>query len=467
VVIRKPGKPDYHDAGAYRPISLLPTLAKLLEGLVAARILVAAETHKILPTGHWGGRPHRSTGDALTRIAQFIKDAMTRGDAVALLALDVEGAYNCVKPRALTRELAATGNPACVTQWCESFCSGRQESLRIGGSAGLPYAVNDGLPQGSPISQLLWLIYSGKLVGDHSTGSKISRQLSIGWVDDWTLVVRGPSPLQAVAAAQQRVDNALQWAARYGARFDPAKAGFLLFSKRAADPSAFAIRLGKHRIQAGSELTILGLTFQSDLRWTKHAAKVTGKATRALSGLLHWGNRAWGFSYHSTRLLYTAGVLPIITYAIEAWLPLAGFRGVKGALSSFASLQRAAGLRITGALRSTSTEALDAEADLLPIHLQCAQAQAYAAVRWLTLPTTHPLAAVVDQRLRVQRKNQPGPIDMALRAYQLRGAAIKRRLFAPAALCHPPKCFAARQQGRGLYRARYRCGLVQRHPFLH
>lgn len=122
---------------------------------------------------------------------------------------------------------------------------------------------------------------------------------------------------------------------------------------------------------------------------------MAGKAHRAPGALTHYGNRAWGFSRDSTRLLYIAGVLPIVTQAIEARLPADGYRGVASLFKSFQSLQRSAAIHITGALKSTSIEALTVEADLKPVNLACYQIQARAAVRWLLLPDTHPLTHTI------------------------------------------------------------------------
>lgn len=61
VVLRKPGKPDYSAPGAYHPISLLNTLRKLLEALMAKRLSYYAETYRLLPDTQFGGRPRRTT----------------------------------------------------------------------------------------------------------------------------------------------------------------------------------------------------------------------------------------------------------------------------------------------------------------------------------------------------------------------------------------------------------------------
>lgn len=297
--------------------------------------------------------------------------------------------------------------------------------MRIGGRLGAPYTVADGLPQGSPISQLLWIIYSRELVGETITGQAAKRQLSIGWVDDWTLVVRGETAACVAATSQYRLDQVHGWAATHSAQFDMSKAGCMLLGRHTTED--LAVNLNGQRVPVKREMKILGLTFQQNRQWHVHASTAVGKATRAMSGILHWGNRNWGFSHQAARLLYRAAVLPIVTHAIEAWLPAQGFRGIGGLYRALECLQRTAAIRITGSLRSTPTAALNIEADLLPIKLHCHHLQARACLRWLSLPVTHPLTGVIEQRKARAVQRTPGPIDMCFQAYDLASVTIRRR----------------------------------------
>jgi len=101
VVLRKPGKPSYETPKAYRPIALLSTLAKVLTAIVAEDISRLAEEHQLLPKTHFGGRPGRTTTDAIHYLVQRIKDAWRKGNVVSILFLDVEGAF----PNAVTDHL--------------------------------------------------------------------------------------------------------------------------------------------------------------------------------------------------------------------------------------------------------------------------------------------------------------------------------------------------------------------------
>jgi hypothetical protein len=101
VVLRKPNKPSYVVPKAYRPIALLSSMAKVLTSLVAEIISNLVETHNLLPKNHFGGRPGRTTTDAIQYLVHKIKDAWRDDQVVSVLFLNVEGAF----PNAVTSRL--------------------------------------------------------------------------------------------------------------------------------------------------------------------------------------------------------------------------------------------------------------------------------------------------------------------------------------------------------------------------
>ena len=101
VVIRKPQKPDYTKPAAYRPIALLNTLAKVLEGIVARRMSQEAEARGLLPETQMGARPGRSTTTALHLITEQVRAIWKANPktVASMLCLDISGAFDNVLPR--------------------------------------------------------------------------------------------------------------------------------------------------------------------------------------------------------------------------------------------------------------------------------------------------------------------------------------------------------------------------------
>ena len=165
IPLKKPGKENYTIAKAWRPISLLATLGKVLESVVAERISHAVETYGLLPTNHFRARKQRSAEQALMLLQEQIYNAWRGRKIVSLISFDVKGAYNGVCKERLVQRMRARGIPEELCRWTEAFCSQRTASIQINGQSSeirnLPQA---GLPQGSPLSPILFLFFNADLV---------------------------------------------------------------------------------------------------------------------------------------------------------------------------------------------------------------------------------------------------------------------------------------------------------------
>jgi hypothetical protein len=106
VTSRKPGKGNYIVPKAFRLISLLPTISKGLEAVVAARLSYMVERNSLLPDNHFGARPRRSAEQALNVLVDRIFQAWRGGKILSLVSFDVKGAFNGVHTSVLTRRLA-------------------------------------------------------------------------------------------------------------------------------------------------------------------------------------------------------------------------------------------------------------------------------------------------------------------------------------------------------------------------
>ncbi|KAM4055630.1 reverse transcriptase (RNA-dependent DNA polymerase) [Hirsutella rhossiliensis] len=114
IPLRKPDKGDYTLAKAWRPISLLSTLGKILEAVVAERISYAAEAQGLLPANHFGARKRRSADQALVLLQERIYKAWRTGRVLSLISFDVKGAYNGVCKERMLERMKARGIPNLV-----------------------------------------------------------------------------------------------------------------------------------------------------------------------------------------------------------------------------------------------------------------------------------------------------------------------------------------------------------------
>lgn len=130
VTTRKPGKSDYTVPKAFKPISLLQTISKGLEAVVAARILCITE--KLLPANHFGGRPRRSVEHALNFLVERIYQAWRKYKILTLVSFDVKGAFNGVHQEVLIRRLRDRRAPEQAVRWIADFCTDRKAKVVVG-----------------------------------------------------------------------------------------------------------------------------------------------------------------------------------------------------------------------------------------------------------------------------------------------------------------------------------------------
>ena len=166
VVLRKPQKPDYSKAWAYRPIALLNTISKVLEALVAKRLSTEAEERNLFPQHQMGARPGRSTISALELITEQVQAiwGTHKGHVASMLCLDISGAFPSVSHPRLIHHLKACQIPSNLVQFVQSFLQDRTTCLRLGEYTDIPRPQPTGIPQGSTLSPILFLYFARTLL---------------------------------------------------------------------------------------------------------------------------------------------------------------------------------------------------------------------------------------------------------------------------------------------------------------
>ena len=303
IPLRKPDKPNYKLAKAYRPISLLATLGKILESIVADRISYIVEKLGLLPANHFGARKKRSTEQALTLLQEHIYKAWRSKKILSLISFDVKGAYNGVYKERLLQRLRARGIPPVLVQWIDAFCSRRTATILVNGYTSkkqdLPQA---GLPQGSPLSPILFLFFNADLV-QHKLNTKGG---SMAFVDDYTAWVTGPSAEANRGAIEAIVERALEWERRSGATFEGDKTALVHFTRDPRRTDMAPVMVKGKPVVPRNNAKILGVIMDPELRFKEHIANAATKGLNAAMAL----KRLRMTSPSTARQLFGATVAP-------------------------------------------------------------------------------------------------------------------------------------------------------------
>ncbi|EAQ87075.1 hypothetical protein CHGG_08328 [Chaetomium globosum CBS 148.51] len=367
IPLKKPGKSEYTLAKSWRPISLLSTLGKILEAVIAERLSHAVETCGLLPANHFGARKRRSTEQALLLLQEHIYKAWRARKVLSLISFDVKGAYNGVFKDRLLQRLKARGIPEPLVKWIDAFCSKRTATIAVNGfTSGRQELPQAGLPQGSPLSPVLFLFFNADLV-QHKIDANGG---AIAFVDDYTAWVTGPSAESnrtGIQGLDSKLSSTKPLTGRNGARFSE---------------QPFSVK--GEVVKPKESAKILGVVMDRELRYKQHIARTAAKGLAAALAL----KRLKILSPRTARQLFVATVAPVMDYAANVWMHACGEK----ALSWLNRAQKIGALAITGAFRTAATAVVEAEASIYPVRERHAQAAASLWINIHTLPGTHPLA---------------------------------------------------------------------------
>jgi hypothetical protein len=163
-IVKKPGL-DATDVSSYRPITNLSTLSKLLERLVVRQLMDYLTSADLLPPLQSGFRPGHSTETAVLRVLSDILQAVDRGDLAALVLLDLSAAFDTVDHEILLHRMRVTfGIDDKVHQWFGSYLSGRSHYVRRGLIKSSVVRLLCGVPQGSVLGPVLFILYTADLI---------------------------------------------------------------------------------------------------------------------------------------------------------------------------------------------------------------------------------------------------------------------------------------------------------------
>lgn len=349
ILFFKEGK-EANDPKAYRPISLLSSIGKLFEKMIANRLI---KIHKMycsddarnpLPLMQFGGLPGRSTTLALQAIACFVQNAWRWENPnrrqrrwmrrfASILGLDISGAYPRVDRDALIKALVSKGIPLYIVRCIHSFLCDRKTTLLIPGHGPQEFYENGGLPQGSCLSPILFLIFAAPLLEPLGPleGFEGFDVRFIAFVDDTYILVASKSHRENCRILEIAHQRLIDWAEAHSVKFGPEKYNFMNF----VYPEGGRTNQAQVRERPNIEglppdaalfekkwLKILGVKVDHTLSWKQQVESILEKAEKARQRLQWTSSSVRGHNLGNMRRMYVAMVQSILAYATPAW----GFR---------------------------------------------------------------------------------------------------------------------------------------------
>lgn len=376
VVLPKGGKPPevYRTPAGYRPIALLPSLGKVMESVVAMKITEAAEANGLLPDEQMGNRAHRSTEIAVRLVVAQVQEAWRQKATASLLQLDISGAFDTVNHVRLLATLREMGFPKWLVLWVKNWLTGREATLHFDGQAASPTAIRAGVPQGSPLSPVLFILYIASLY--KQLKEKHPHLAIVGFADDTNLLAFGREPNAIVQQLEAAWKTCLQWAETRGMVFGPEKSELIHFNKgrrQWADQLNLAQPgRGTSAVKPTASARFLGVWLDWKLDWKAHLEAMKGKLKTQSFALSRIAAKTWGLGLAKAREVYSKCIRAAIAYSASSFhIPTkkGGEPATRGITKALAKEQNKSLRIVAGAFKATPIRNLETETWVPPLDL--------------------------------------------------------------------------------------------------
>jgi len=394
IFLPKPGKTDYYDPKSYRTITLSPVPLKLAERVVQWHMEADLNMEQILHKNQFGFRKGVSTEAALHSIVNKIENQILKGEFALGTFLDIEGAFDNVSFKAISRALDKYCPSPTVNTWINTLLKSRATTVELNGVKRTVISMR-GTPQGGILSPLLWNLVMNNLFS--FTRDKIPCDLQ-GFADDLLLLARGTDADTLRDVTQRSIYAIEEWCRDNDLSLSHEKTHIIMFTRKQKWRLAGPFKVNGKKVELREATKFLGVTLDQKLTWTPHIAKLAKKAKGVLMMCKNAIGPTWGFTPKTMKWIYTAIVRPMVAYAAAIWVNgLSTQKNVK----MLSSVQRLSHLMVTGGHPSTPLNALDKLLGFLPIETFLKEQATTCAARLLATDCwTVESTAATNGRLR-------------------------------------------------------------------
>ena len=304
------------DLTNYRPISLLPVLSKILEKIVHKRVYSFLVKYDILYQSQYGFRDKRSTTDAVT---EFCSDTLLDFDKrnyTLSVFLDLSKAFDTVDHGIMLRKLEHYGIRGCALDWFRSYLTDRKQYVHYKNCNSVMQNIECGVPQGSVLGPLLFIIYTNDLP------NCLGKTKSILFADDTTVYIAGNRKNNLFSIMKHELIDLIDWFRCNKLSLNISKTNFILFEPQRLtlnDHCTYIdcqLKFGPENINEVNCTKFLGIELDKHLKWTQQFSKLMSKLSRGVYFL----NKVKNFLPHNAlKTLYYSLFQSHLNYGLLIW----------------------------------------------------------------------------------------------------------------------------------------------------
>ena len=304
-----------HKAGSttslknYRPITTLSVFSKIFEKLVHKRMTSFISRYNIIKLNQFGFQRNKNTSDAILEFLENIYESFDENNLYLSVFLDFSKAFDTISHDILLTKLEFMGFRGPLLSWITSYLSNRSQYVEVGGSSSYPLPITIGVPQGSTLGPLLFLLYINDME------NCLNDMNIIHFADDSTLHVKFNRDSNVTAIADNELSSINTWLLANKLCLNIDKTKYMIFYLKNKPPD-LNISIANTFIGRTDVHKFLGVYIDENLNFGTHTTKLCAKISRGIGILRRLKPLV---SQGTLKQLYYAFVYAHFSYAITSY----------------------------------------------------------------------------------------------------------------------------------------------------
>lgn len=314
IPIPKPGK-DHTNPTNYRPISLLSSLSKVAEKIILKRIVDFDNKNKIMIEEQFGFRRGHNTSLQVARIANSIITHYNKSNVTSMTLLDIEKAFDTVWIDGIVSKLIKYKFPAYLIRLINNYLTNRTFKVKINEVLSIERSPKAGVPQGSVLGPVLFSYFINDIPKFVKTNLAI-------YADDTAVYAHSFNAQVATKQCEIHCNQISDFASTWKIKINKGKTEHIIFTRKFTNTKVYTpLNIDGMQVKqaAAGEVRYLGVIMDQRLSFGPHIKGLVNKGHKIIRSLYSLLNRNSHLSVGNKKLLYTAIIRPIITYACPIW----------------------------------------------------------------------------------------------------------------------------------------------------
>ena len=302
-------KGDRMDVSNYRPVCSLSTFSKIFERIVYNKMIEFINKFNIFSNSQYGFRQNKSTESALLDFKDYLQEGLKNKLSIGSVFMDLSKAFDVIDHSILKIKLEHYGFRGIFLTFLMNYIVDRKYFVNVNGINSKTRTVNIGVPQGSTLGPLLFLLYINDM-------KNCSEKLKfIQFADDTTLSFSHKCIMQLKNILIMETVKVINWLTANKLIVNLSKTHTMLFTKKHGNFS-LQLNINNNVIEEKSETSFLGVIIDNKLTWKHHVTHTSAKISKSIA-LLRLVR--YKFPKHILKLLYMSLIYSYLNYCNIVW----------------------------------------------------------------------------------------------------------------------------------------------------